>query len=89
MRKTLLNYDLIQCVIEWIRLFAVDTELSEVDRTFIENCIDAERVKQLLAKFLFAIKAKERHNARYCNCAEGLYQELSDQLFIDTDRTVE
>lgn len=77
-RGTKINYDLKRCVNEWQRMLYADNNLTEVDRIFIDNCVDSARVEQTLAKFLMTIEANERHNAR--DCDETIYQELSDQL---------
>lgn len=75
-RGTKDNYDLKQCVKEWQRMLYAD--MTEVDRIFIDNCLDIERVKQMLAKFLMTIEANERHNAR--DCDEVIYHELFETL---------
>lgn len=82
------NYDLVQCVFEWQRLFDTDTELSEVDRIFIDHCLDSQQVKELLVQFGFAINAIERHNARDSACDEKIYQKLHDFLLTPIEQYI-
>lgn len=97
MRQTLLHglqvvcnkthdYDLIHCAKEWLRLLNFATELSEVNRIFIENCLNAERLKQLLATFIFSMKAEQSHNAR--DCDERVQRELSDHLLTPIEQFI-
>lgn len=81
------HYDLVQSIVEWQRLF-IDTSLSEVDRIFIDHCLDSQQVKQLLAQFRFAIDAIERHNARDCDCDEKIYQKLHDFLLTPIEQYI-
>lgn len=84
--NTKFDYDLKQCVIEWKRIYDAAKGLPVVDRIFIEHCVDAERVKQLLATFMIAIEANERHNAR--DCDEDIYRKLSEHLLMPIEQFI-
>lgn len=78
-RNTEIDYNLMQCVAEWKRLLD-DLDDDDANRIFIDNCLDADQVKQSLARFSLAIEANDRHNAR--DCMEAIQQELSDRLLV-------
>lgn len=82
------DYNLSECIEQWQRLIKCKNSRNEIASIFLDHYVDIDQIRSLLHTFMLVVQANKRHNARNCNCDDGIYRELFEKLLKPIDENI-